>query len=94
MGEVVPLQSPDCIDPQTDALVGRIEAGGLNFYVMETRLETFLSFEFGRPAPTPQALSDAIAAAQTLARLMRNDAAFRERMVAHALSVGAFYRPV
>lgn len=77
-------------DPEIDALIDRIEAGGLNSYVLESAHFAFMSFELRRPPVT----LDALAAAATLAQRFEADANFRERMKIEALQIGALFRAV
>ena len=98
MGEIhtLPTAATVVIDPSTDRLVDTIEAGGLNFYALQSDLgATSLAFEFARrQTPTDEAAHDAITAARKLSQLVGEDAALRERVVDHALSMGALYRSV
>ena len=89
MGSVLSLRSKSIVDPQTDALIERIEAAGLNVYVMENlALGPFLAFEHGRPPVMP----DGVVADAELAARFAEDAALRERMSINAMQMGAYYR--
>lgn len=84
------------ISPEIDALLDKIEAGGMNLYCMAgvavggsfADLPPFLSFEFVSDTPTPEAL----AAASEMSAIFKRDRDVREAIIELCMQLGSAYR--